>query len=180
MKITKREGGSSALTAAVKVLDGSQGRVGWFESAKTPDGTPVAGIASVQEFGSPAKRIPPRSFMRSTSSDQAPAWAKFTEQAARAVVQGKLAPDAMTEALALKAEGDVRRTISKIVAPPLSPLTLLARKERKAGRKVTGKTLGELTKRSDKGPPDVTGVSTKPLVDSGLMLATLTSQVTKK
>lgn len=39
------------LAARFKQLDGLQVRAGWFESTKYEDGTPVAGIAAVQEFG---------------------------------------------------------------------------------------------------------------------------------
>ncbi len=195
MKITRKAGKIDAMKTAVKALQGEEGSVGWFESAKTEDGEPVAGIAVVQEFGSPKRGIPSRSFMRTTVAEQSNAWAKLAEGAARAVMQGKAAPGTMTEMLALKAEGDVRRKITKILTPPLSLLTLMARKDRKDAvkrargqmkfgpqqrYKMTGKRLGELARSADKGPPDVTGVSTKPLVDTGLMLATLTSVVTKK
>lgn len=178
MKINRRPGAREAIKAAVVALDGEQGKVGWFESAKHPDGTPVAGIAAVQEFGS--RNIPPRSFFRTTAAEQQTAWASTAAKISKAVMQGKMPAGVLTEALCLAAEGDVRAKITKITAPPLSVLTLLARKHRKAGGKVTGKTLGALAKQANKGPPDVSGVSTKPLVDTGLMLATLTSQVIKK
>ncbi len=180
MKITRKAGKMEAMKTAVKAMNGEEGKVGWFESARTEDGKPVAGIAVVQEFGSTKRSIPSRSFMRTTVSEQQTSWAKVAEGAARAVLQGKMAPGGMTEALALKAEGDVRRKISKILTPPLSQITLLARKARKQGKDVKGKQIGEFARKVDQGPQKVTGVSTKPLVDTGLMLATLTSQVTKK
>jgi len=39
------------ITARLKDLDGYEGKAGWLESAKYEDGTPIAGIAAVQEFG---------------------------------------------------------------------------------------------------------------------------------
>ena len=65
---------------------------------------------------------------------------------------------------------------------PASILTLLARKHRKnTGRKVSGAgELGYIDKKGRKdGPPDVSGVSTKPLNDTGLAIATLSHEVTQ-
>lgn len=196
MKITQKDGKIVALRQAIKSMSVDVGQVGWFESARTEDGKPVAGIAIVQEFGSTKRSIPPRSFMRSTASEKQTEWAGTAENVARQVMQGKVAPENMTEALCLKAEGDVRAKISSITEPPLSLLTLLARKDRKDfGKrqkkamkfgpqqeyKFGGKRLGELARTiGGDEPPDVSGVSTKPLVDTGYMLATLTSQVIKK
>lgn len=168
------------LEKAIKGLAGAESTVGWFESAKYEDGTPVAGVAAVQEFGSAARSIPPRSYFRTTSAEQQAPWAKLAEGAAQQIVKGQMAPEDMAEALALRAEGDVRRKISRIMEPPLSTITLLARMHRKGGGAVTGKTVGELAAKADQGPQKITGVSTKPLVDSRVLINTLTSQVTKK
>ena len=174
----KKPGSITKLRTAVAGLDGAQGRVGWFESAKYPNGAPVAGVAAVQEFGSGP--TPPRSFFRTTAAEKQPAWRTTSEKLAKAVVDGKLPADKMQEALCLSAEGDVRTKITQIFDPPLSAITLLARMYRKKGGVVTGKTIGEFASKADAGPQRISGVSHKPLVDSGLMLATLTSQVTKK
>ena len=39
-------------------------RIGFLENATYPDGKPVAMIAAIQEFGAPARNIPPRPFFR--------------------------------------------------------------------------------------------------------------------
>jgi len=39
------------LNAAIKGFDNLKLKVGWFETNKYPDGTPVAYVASIQEFG---------------------------------------------------------------------------------------------------------------------------------
>lgn len=194
-KITRKEGKIVALKQAVKSLDTSEGRVGWFESAVYEDGQPVAGVAYVQEYGSPKRSIPPRPFFRPAAEENQTAWANVAAQISKRVLAGKLPPESMNEALCLEAEGDVRKNIKRLMAPPLSLLTLLARKDRKESDKrrkkamkygpqpeykFGGKRLGQLAAQLNDGPPDVTGVSTKPLVDSGYLLATLTSQVTKK
>lgn len=179
-QIKRVSGKRESLQKAIKGLGNTESSVGWFESAKYPDGAPVAGVAAVQEFGSAARSIPPRPFFRTTVAEQENAWSKTAEQAAQAVVKGQIAPDSMAEALALRAEGDVRRTISKITEPPLSTVTLLARMHKKAGGTLSGKTIGELANKADQGPQRIKGVSTKPLVDTRVMINTLTSKVDKK
>jgi hypothetical protein len=85
-------------------------------------------------------------------------WQRDSHVLAKAVVNGNMAPDAVMQGLAQKAEGDIRRTITKVSTPPLSERTIKAR----ASRHSKGKA------------------STKPLVDTGILLNTLTSQVGKK
>jgi hypothetical protein len=79
------------------------------------------------------------------------------------------------DAVSQAAAAAVRVKITKISDPPLSRITLLARMERKKGGVVTGKTIGRLAADTE---TQITGVSTKPLVDDGYLLATLTSEVT--
>lgn len=166
-----------ALKKAIVGLAKAESRVGWFPSAKYQDGTPVAGIMMVQEFGSAKRSIPPRPTMRPTAATKADDWARMAEGASRAVLSGKLPPTGAVSVLALAAEADVRRAIIRLVSPPLSPLTILARKHRRdTGRKVAGaKELGRIS-REGQGA-DVSGISTKPLNDTGLALATLTHEV---
>jgi len=163
MKITRKGGERAAITATVKALGNAEGKVGWFESARYEGGQPVAGVAFVQEHGSPKHSIPARPFMRPTAAEKSESWAKTAAGLSRAAMRGEIAPDAVMEGLALAAEGNVRVAITKLTAPALSPKTVAARKRRLANK-------GKGAKAS----------IAKPLVDTGLMLATLTSQVTKK
>jgi hypothetical protein len=158
VKVTRKPGpGAQALGDAVKGLKGAQAKVGWFPSAKYEDGTPVALVAVVHEYGSPAKGIPPRLGMRQLQEEKKAEWSKDSHVLAKAVVNGKMAPDAVMQGLAQKAEGDMRQHISQVWTPKLKPATIKAR-----GR------------RHSKGY-----VSEKPLVDTGYLLNTLTSQVKK-
>jgi len=180
MNVKKVPGQMQALKAAIPGLTKAESRVGWFPSAKYADGTPVAGVMMVQEFGSAKRRIPPRPTMRPTAETKGSVWASTAAGASRAVLAGKIAPTGAVEAVAMSAAADVRRAIIDLKDPPLSILTLLARKHRKeTGNKVAGgKELGAIDKAGRaNGPPDVSGVSTKPLNDSGLALATLTYEV---
>jgi hypothetical protein len=171
-----------ALKSAIKGMQGIESRVGWFPSAKYEDGTPVAGVMMVQEFGSGKRGIPARPTMRPTAAEKQKAWAQVGAGAGRAVMAGTMPPDGVVRALAMTAQADVRRAIIDLKSPPLSILTLLARKHRKdTGRKVAGgKELGGIDKAGRaNGPPDVSGVSTKPLNDTGYALATLAFEVGK-
>jgi len=143
---------------ALRALDGSklQAKVGFFASAHYPDGTPIAYIATIQEFGFPAGGIPSRSFIRSTINEKKGSdWKKTMAGGGKAVVLGKLAPSDVLEMMALQAEGNIRKKITKITEPPLSERTLAGRRSRGNG-------------------------STKPLNDTGAMLAHLTSVVEEK
>lgn len=161
MKITRKAGKIDALRQTAAKLDDAQARVGWFPSARYEGGQPVAGVAMVQEFGSVKRGIPPRPTMRPTVDDKRADWIKTTAQLTRAAAQGKIAPADVLNGLAQAAEGHVRATITKIMDPPLSPATVAARKRRLAsgGKRANPKTIA------------------KPLVDTGILLNTLTSEV---
>jgi len=159
MKVTRKAGKIDVLKQAIRGLGRAKGEVGWFESARYEGGQPVAGVAAVQEFGN--AHIPPRSFMRSTAAEKSQEWVQKTAPVVRAVATGQLAPDKAMDAVCLAAEGDVRAKITEILDPPLADATVAARKRRLANG-------GRGAKK---------GIQ-KPLVDKGILLATLTSQVT--
>lgn len=160
------------LELRLKQLDGFQTKVGWFDSAKYDDGTPVAYVAAIQESG--YGPIPPRPFMRPAQIDNEEKWKDTAAHGAKQILEGKMTGKDAMDLLGAVAEGDIIKAISEVMAPPLSLITLMARKYRKMGRKVTGRTIGEIAGRIKKGDVDISGVSTKPLVDTGQMIATVT------
>jgi len=137
------------------------GKVGWFPSAKYGDGTPVAYIATIHEFGSPRNNIPPRPFMRPTIAKRKESWKALAEQGARAVAQGRYTVDKVLEEIGNQAAGDIGKTISEIQSPPLKAATVRARMRRYADKKTVG-------------------LLTKPLNDSGLMISSISSEVEEK
>jgi hypothetical protein len=163
VKITRKAGKIEALKQAVKTLDGSEGRVGWFSSAVYEGGQPVAGVAYVQEYGSTKRGIPPRPFMRSTVTEKQGEWAKTMGELTRAAANGKIDPKNITELLAMSAGGHVRATITKLADPPLKQGTIDARKRRLAN-----------------GGARAKASIAKPLVDTGIMLNTLSCEVAGK
>lgn len=151
------------LEFALKNLDGKVGKVGWFEKSQYPEeknrkSIAVATVAAIQEYGDSTRGIPPRPFMRPTIAQQQLVWSKIAEDGAKAILKGKSDVGAVMEAIGLKAAGDIRKTISSIWTPPLSPYTIQAR----------------LAKRNNKSH---VGNLNKPLIDTGIMFNTLTNTV---
>jgi hypothetical protein len=146
------------LTARIRELDGKQVKVGWFESARYPNGTPVAMVAAVQELGSPSKNIPPRLGMRATAMRKWEEWKALMLKGAKAVLAGAWKADQVMDAVGAKAAGDIAKHISEVWEPPLKEATVKARARRYASREIT---------------PSLR----KPLVDTARMVSSLTHTV---
>lgn len=159
-------------------LDGIQGKVGFFESAKYPDGTPAAYVAAIQEFGAPDVSIPPRSFFRTTVAAKTNAWRSSLNAGAHQIIAGAWTPEQMMDALVQLAAGNVAQTLAKLQDPPLSPVTLQLRKWKREGRHIGGKQVGWAAALVEKGVNDqVTGSAAKPLVDTGFLFNAITGIV---
>lgn len=184
----KRSGiGSKNLKAILERAGKKQVRIGFFESSKYPDGTSVAYVATIQEFGHGP--IPPRSFFRPTIAEQRSAWGQTLLKGYRAVINEKITVEAMLEQFGALAAGQVKIAISKVQAPPLSPTTLLLRKRKKDPNfKLGGKEVGNAARDAQMVGPrpkgdksaDISGVSTKPLVDTGYMIGQVQHAVEDK
>lgn len=150
MTVRRVSGPSVDLGSKLRALDGFVGKTGYFETARYPDGTPVAYVATVHEFGSPEGNIPARPTMRPTAARKQAEWGALAGQGARAVLRGEQSPEAVLELLALGAAGDVAQAIREVQTPALKPQTI----ERKG--------------------------FAKPLVDTGVMLQSVTGVVESK
>jgi hypothetical protein len=137
------------------------GKVGWFKSAKYEDGTQVAYVAAIQEFGDPGNNIPARPFMRPTLRSKQNGWRENINQLAKLVIKGESSLENLFETVGLKAAGDIREKITTIQSPKLADATIAARLRKRADKK----TVGNLT---------------KPLVDTEVLLNTLTNIVEDK
>lgn len=170
MAVRRAGPGVATLVTALKALDGLQAKTGWFETAKYADGTPVAYVATIHEFGAVVLNmdavagayqgggegsgpviIPARPFMRVTVAERGKEWIKLLETGAKEVLVGKLTPRQLLEMVALRAAGDVAKTIAKITTPPLAPSTIANKRG-----------------------------ATKPLVDTGQMIQSVTGVVEDK
>jgi len=186
---TKRKPGidRAFFEASLKRLDDVELRVGYFESAKYDDAkqTPVAYVAAIQENGVPARNIPPRPFFAPTVRERKTEWNQLFDKGARQMLKGKITADQLLDAVGLQASGDIRKTISTLSEPALSPLTIALRRFVKDGGVIKGaSTVGQVARMLDKGEIQAAGVSTKPLIDprpgGGQLFAQLTHVVTAK
>jgi hypothetical protein len=150
MSVRRDRSGGDRLTVALRDIDGLVGKTGYFETAKYPDGTPVAYVATIHEYGAAGQGIPARPTMRPTAADKRTEWAGLMAKGARDALNGKMTSRDALERLTLRAAGDVSKAISALQTPALSPRTI-ARK----------------------------GFD-KPLVDTGLMLRSVTGVVEPK
>lgn len=153
----RRTSNSAAIKKMLAELEKKEVRVGFFENSTYPDGTPIAYVAAIQEFG--YGPIPPRPFMRPAEEANKGKWVKGIASGVRAVIAGQVTLDHALEQVGMVAAGDVRKAIKAVTAPPLAESTVRARQSRKKGKKA---------------------VSRKPLVDTGQMLQAVNSAVVTK
>lgn len=187
MKVQRSGNGTEKLKALVDEIGKKKVSVGFFDSSKYPDGTPVAYVAAIQEFG--YKSIPPRPFLRPTLAEQRAAWTQTLTRGYKAVLNEKITLENMLNQFGAQAAGQVKIAISKVQSPPLSLSTLLLRKRRKdPDFKAGGKSVGQAVRDANMSGPrpkgdksmDISGVSTKPLVDTGYLISQVQHSVQNK
>ena len=166
------------LMLKIASLGKLEGQVGWFETAKYPTGMPVAEVAQMQEFGT--STIPARPFMRPAIIKNQNKWQDTINTVSGQVVKGNITARKAMEVITEVAAADIVDEIKSVDSPPLSPITIGLRKYKQEGKTITGKTVGEVAARIKAGTLDLGGVSTKPLNDTGLMIASLTTHVEVK
>lgn len=158
-KTTRKPGGDrSALENAIRDLGRLRLQVGFFDTRQYPDGTPVAYVAAVQEFGHPGGGIPPRPFMRPALAQHKKEIVDELQRGSRAAMRGSLTVKQVLTQVGGAVAGHVQEAVTAITTPELSEGTLKARQSRKKTK----------------------GVSKKPLVDTGYLLASIDSQVVPK
>lgn len=150
-------------------------RVGFLEGATYPDGTPVALVAAIQNYGAPRARIPARPFFSNMIENKKGEWPK--------AIAGVLKAEDydVDKTLRITGEaisGQLRQSIIDTNAPPLSPVTLMLRKMKSQNPDlvVTRKTVGEAAARVAAGE-STAGVSTKPLIWSSHLINSVDYEV---
>jgi len=96
-------------------------RVGFLENAKYPDGTPVAMIAAIQDYGAPNAGIPPRPFFRNMIAAKSPEWPAAIAQLLK---DNNLDAVKALDQTGFAIEGQLRESIQQTNAPPLAPSTI--------------------------------------------------------
>lgn len=148
-----------ALSDKAKLFDGAVAKVGIPAGKNYPDGTSIAYVAAIQEFGCPEKNIPPRSFLRSTRTKKSAEWARELAAGAQSVAQRQIGLTEMLDTVGHVAAMDVVQTFAERIPPPLKPATVEARirRAKKANRRF-----------GSKGVPITIS---QPLVDTGALIA---------
>jgi hypothetical protein len=106
------------LRARIKA-DHSKINVGIPAGKNEADGTPVALIAAVHEFGSPEKGIPERPFLRTTIQENRGKYVQLNRRNLVAVLNGKMTIEQALGQLGDVAKGDVQ---ARIVSGGFAPL----------------------------------------------------------
>jgi len=163
MQVRKDAGLSTALRKVIDEVKAHKLAVGWGENQRYPDtNIPIAGIAAQNEFGNTKNNIPPRPFMRPAMRENGNKWVKtLSKLVSNAMSGGGQIVDAF-ETTGLMVAADVRKAIKAVTSPALKTATVKAR--------LRGKKQGK----------SVSLTIAKPLVDSGVMLNSVTSEVQTK
>lgn len=118
--------GGDALKAKLAEIarnasNASEVRVGFLEGATYPNGTPVALIAAIHNWGAPKAGIPPRPFFSNMIAAKQPEWPGAIAGLLKANNYDALRTLQLTgEAVA----GQLRQAIVDTNAPPLAPATI--------------------------------------------------------
>lgn len=96
-------------------------KVGFLEGARYPDGTQVAMIAAINEYGAPSRGQPPRPFFRQMIDSKQGEWP--------AAIAGLLKANDLDAAIALDLAGaaiagQLRESITRLTDPPLAASTI--------------------------------------------------------
>jgi hypothetical protein len=121
---TIRGGDRSAkvLKALAAKLKGKRSlRAGFLEGAKYPNGTPVALVAAVQNFGAPSRGIPARPFFSNMVAAKKASW---PDALAKLVTEHGYDAETALELMGEGIEGQLKEAIVQTNDPPLAPATI--------------------------------------------------------
>ncbi|MCM2574566.1 hypothetical protein NAT65_26055 [Achromobacter xylosoxidans] len=104
-----------------KLGDGGSLRVGFLEGATYPDGTPVALVAAVNEFGRPDRNQPPRPFFRAMIAEKKKDWPRALGAVAK---NNDYDIDKTLGQMGEGIKGQLQESIRQLDSPALSPVTV--------------------------------------------------------
>tara|TARA_R110000851_G_scaffold96792_2_gene209932 strand:+ start:17594 stop:18046 length:453 start_codon:yes stop_codon:yes gene_type:complete len=122
VKITKSpEQAIKALEKLNKAMRGKESvKVGLPKGSNDyPDGTSVIMVGTVQEFGSPSRGIPQRSYLRSTIQEKRRPYKRMFARLAKQIIDGKIDKVQALGLVGLQVQTDVREKITDISEPAL-------------------------------------------------------------
>jgi len=124
--VSRLEGGDKfgeAMRGVGEKLNSAQSvGVGFFSDATYPNGTSVALVATVQEFGAPSRNIPPRPYFRNMIRDKSPEWPKaIAIQLRETNYDARLTLERVGAAIADQLQNSIA---TYNAGPPLKPATI--------------------------------------------------------
>lgn len=167
--------GGAALEAKLaeiskRVTSAAEVQVGFLEGARYPDGTSVAMIAAVQNWGAPSRGIPPRPFFTNMIDKHGKEWGGQVAQ-----LLERTGGDARKslELMGVHIQGQLREEIIATNTPPNSMATNILKNRFPMG----GQTFADVLQAWSDAAAGVTAPTGKPLVHTGHMLGSVESEV---
>lgn len=114
------------LNNVASQLESKQVKVGFIDGATYTDGTPIAEVAAINEYGDPANHIPPRPFFRVAIGEHEDEWKDSIAKGLRA----GFPVEQVLEGVGAVIANDVYLAIKAVDTPPLADFTLEKRRER--------------------------------------------------
>jgi hypothetical protein len=142
-------------------------QVGFLGDKNYEDGTSVAMVAMINEYGAPSRNQPPRPFFRNMIEKESGNWPKTVGALMK---HNENDASKTLNTIGQDIAASLQDSIAETFSPALSPITVMLRGMRRndPDLQVTGKTVGEAARRVKEGLTDY-GASSKPLVDTNLM-----------
>jgi hypothetical protein len=106
---------------AAKLSKGGLLKVGFLEGATYPDGTSVATVAAIQNYGAPSRGIPPRPFFSNMVEEKSGDWG---DSLAAILKENDYDVTKSLELMGKGIEGQLRESIVNTNSPPLAEKTI--------------------------------------------------------
>ena len=125
MALVKFKGGQKLL-AVLKEMEARANSakdvsVGFMDGATYPDGTSVAMVAAIQNFGAPAAHIPARPFFSGMVAKRSPTWGT---ELGKILKLTKFDADSSLQLMGNRIGNQLQASIRETDSPPLAPSTI--------------------------------------------------------
>ena len=108
---------------SANVTKASEVQIGFLENARYPDGTLVAMVAAINEYGKPPSQ-PPRPFFRNMIAEKSKEW---PDDVQKLLKSHDYAADATLADMGELIKGELADSIVQFTSPPLKPSTVAAK-----------------------------------------------------
>lgn len=143
-------------------------KVGFLSGSTYPDGTSVAMVAAIQNYGAPARKIPPRPFFTNLVENEGKKWGEqFGKIAKAANYDVDIAFGRMGTLMA----SQLQTSIIKTNSPELSPISKMLRKIfGNHPEEIRGRDVGAAAALVAEGEQGASGTQAKPLIWTAHMI----------